>query len=95
MIAFAGQIYTFAIFQAALLLLPDKFSLSQFYNELISLSYRGDFRMSFGEDKNKIGRIAEGSRVQLNQIYMPLLKADKDVSIQGCIIEQVTTFLSE
>uniref|UniRef100_A0AAF5Q0U5 Phosphatidate cytidylyltransferase, mitochondrial n=1 Tax=Wuchereria bancrofti TaxID=6293 RepID=A0AAF5Q0U5_WUCBA len=74
--------------QAALLLLPDKFSLSQFYNELISLSYRGDFRMSFGEDKNKIGRIADGSRAQLNQIYVPLLKADEDVFIQGRTIEQ-------
>lgn len=51
--------------------------------------------MSFGEDKNKIGRIAEGSRVQLNQIYIPLLKADKYISIQGSTIEQVTIFLSE
>uniref|UniRef100_A0A8R1TWX2 Phosphatidate cytidylyltransferase, mitochondrial n=1 Tax=Onchocerca volvulus TaxID=6282 RepID=A0A8R1TWX2_ONCVO len=74
--------------QAALLLMPDKFMLPQLYNEIISLSYRGDFRMLFGEDKNKIGRIAEGSRAQLNQIYLPLLKADKDVSIQGCTIEQ-------
>ncbi|VDK71944.1 unnamed protein product [Onchocerca ochengi] len=74
--------------QAALLLMPDKFMLPQLYNEIISLSYRGDFRMLFGEDKNKIGRIAEGSRAQLNQIYVPLLKADKDVSIQGCTIEQ-------
>lgn len=82
-------------FQAALLLMPDKFMLPQLYNEIISLSYRGDFRMLFGEDKNKIGRIAEGSRAQLNQIYLPLLKADKDVSIQGCTIEQVTMFLSE
>uniref|UniRef100_A0A0R3S027 Phosphatidate cytidylyltransferase, mitochondrial n=1 Tax=Elaeophora elaphi TaxID=1147741 RepID=A0A0R3S027_9BILA len=73
---------------ATLLLLPDKFSLSQFYNELVSLSYRGDFRMSFGENKNKIERIAEGSRAQLNQIYMPLLKADKYVSIQGHAVEQ-------
>lgn len=87
--------HTFTIFQAALLFLPDKFSLSQFYNELVSLSYRGDFRMSFGEDKNKIGRIAEGNRAQLNQIYMPFLKADKYISIQGDTIEQVTTFLSE
>ncbi|CAG9537769.1 unnamed protein product [Cercopithifilaria johnstoni] len=74
--------------QATLLLLPDKFSLSQFYNELISLSYRGDFRMSFGEDKNKIRRIAEGSKTQLNQIYAPLLEADKYISIQGCTVEQ-------
>ncbi|VDK86904.1 unnamed protein product [Litomosoides sigmodontis] len=78
----------FSALQAALLFLPDKFSLSQFYDELVSLSYRGDFRMSFGEDKNKIGRIAEGSRAQLNQIYMPFLEADKYISIQGGTIEQ-------
>ncbi|EJW86259.1 hypothetical protein WUBG_02828 [Wuchereria bancrofti] len=66
----------------------NRSSALQFYNELISLSYRGDFRMSFGEDKNKIGRIADGSRAQLNQIYVPLLKADEDVFIQGRTIEQ-------
>ncbi|MCP9260941.1 Phosphatidate cytidylyltransferase, mitochondrial [Dirofilaria immitis] len=84
----AGRLQKHVVDLAALLLLPDKFILPQFYNEIISLSYRGDFRMLFGEDKNKIRRIAEGSKTQLNQIYVPLLKADKDVSIQGCIIEQ-------
>uniref|UniRef100_A0A915PSM6 Phosphatidate cytidylyltransferase, mitochondrial n=1 Tax=Setaria digitata TaxID=48799 RepID=A0A915PSM6_9BILA len=74
--------------QAALLFLPDKFTLSQFYDEIIWLSYRGDFRMLFGEDKNKIKKIAEGSKTQLSQIYLPLLKADNNVSIQGHIIEQ-------
>ncbi|KAM3721440.1 Phosphatidate cytidylyltransferase [Dirofilaria immitis] len=87
-ISFAMKKNRLSASQAALLLLPDKFILPQFYNEIISLSYRGDFRMLFGEDKNKIRRIAEGSKTQLNQIYVPLLKADKDVSIQGCIIEQ-------
>ncbi|OZC12915.1 hypothetical protein X798_00550 [Onchocerca flexuosa] len=87
-ITFAMKKNRSSALQAALLLLPDKFMLPQLYNEIISLSYRGDFRMLFGEDKNKIERIAEGSRTQLNQIYVPLLKADKDVSIQGCTIEQ-------
>lgn len=51
--------------------------------------------MSFGEDKNKIEKIAGGSKTQLYQLYEPLLKADKDVSVQGHIIEQVIAFSSE
>ncbi|VDM95442.1 unnamed protein product [Thelazia callipaeda] len=77
--------------QAALLFLPDKFTLLQLYEELISLSYRGDFRMVFGEDKNKIKGIAVGSKAQLNQIYIPLLKADTDVSLKNDIVEQDTS----
>ncbi|VDN29414.1 unnamed protein product [Gongylonema pulchrum] len=76
--------------QAALLLLPDKFTLDQFYAEIVSLSYRGDFRLLFGEDRAKIRKIAEGSRAELEQIYLPLLKTSNDVSVQYSNVEQDT-----
>lgn len=68
-------------FQAALLLLPEEFTLERLYTEIVSLSYRGDFRMSFGEDKNKIGKIVAGNRAYMDELYVPLLKADKRISL--------------
>lgn len=47
--------------------------------------------MSFGEDRNKIMKIAEGSRDELDHVYLPLLKADEYVSLQGHTVEQVAT----
>ena len=39
---------------AALLLLPENFSLNEFYTKVASLSYSGDMRVGIAEDRNKI-----------------------------------------
>ena len=39
------------------------------YETLCGLSYHGDFRMTFGEDKNKVKKISKGSFEELKQIY--------------------------
>ena len=53
----------------SLLLLPEKFTEQMLYDTLCGLSYNGDFRMTFGEDKNKVKKISKGSFEELKQIY--------------------------
>ncbi len=55
---------------AALLLLPEQFAKRDLYREICSLSYRGDVRMAFAEDKSKIENIVAGSERELDGIYL-------------------------
>ncbi|KAE7996407.1 hypothetical protein FH972_001136 [Carpinus fangiana] len=49
-----------AAVSAALLLLPPKFTEEDLYAKICSLSYMGDLRMLFAEDKNKVKKIVQG-----------------------------------
>ncbi|XP_059439628.1 uncharacterized protein LOC132172194 isoform X3 [Corylus avellana] len=49
-----------AAISAALLLLPPKFTEEDLYAKICSLSYMGDLRMLFAEDKNKVKKIVQG-----------------------------------
>lgn len=60
--------------RAALLQLPETFDAGQLYKTITGLSYNGDFRMIFGEDKNKINNIVSGQLDEFDQIYLPVLK---------------------
>mmetsp|Transcript_6013 Transcript_6013/g.15511 ORF Transcript_6013/g.15511 Transcript_6013/m.15511 type:complete len:352 (-) Transcript_6013:111-1166(-) len=55
---------------AALLLLPEQFAKRDLYREICTLSYRGDVRMAFAEDKSKIENIVAGSEEELDRIYL-------------------------
>jgi translocator assembly and maintenance protein 41 len=62
---------------AALLILPDKFSEFEFYSMITSISYNGDFRMIFGENKNKVSNIVSPQVENFRSLYMPILEIFK------------------
>ena len=81
---------------AALLLEGGIFTEEEFYATITSLSYTGDFRMTIGEDKNKILNIVRPNIERFRMIYEPILMQDKHVHFnksQG-VIEQSTDFAS-
>lgn len=64
--------------RAAILQLPETFDSVQLYTAITSLSYNGDLRMLFGEDKNKIHNIVTGQMDKFNQLYLPIIKLNQN-----------------
>eukprot|EP01084_Bolivina_argentea_P050152 92220_1 len=52
----------------------NKFKVDDVLYKIISISYLGDDRMIFGEDKHKIQKILDGSKEYLLKIYKPFLQ---------------------
>lgn len=59
--------------RTALLCLPESFSEVDFYLQVASLSYMGDFRMTFGEDRNKVDNIVSPNVRYFRELYDPVL----------------------
>lgn len=59
---------------AALLLLPSNFSEDELYAKICGLSYMGDIRMLFAEDKNKVKKIVQGQFNLFQTMYKPILE---------------------
>ncbi|KAK4879312.1 hypothetical protein RN001_007458 [Aquatica leii] len=59
---------------AALLILPETFTEYQFYHTICNLSYAGDFRMFFGENKNKVDNIVKPQILQFRTLYKLFMK---------------------
>lgn len=67
---------------AVLLLLPEHFTEINFFKKIAGMSYNGDFRMIFGENKDKIDNIVVPQLDHFKQLYEPILKHfDKYVDI--------------
>ncbi|WRX15863.1 Phosphatidate cytidylyltransferase [Theobroma cacao] len=63
-----------AAVSAALLLLPPKFTEEDLYAKICSLSYMGDLRMLFAEDRNKVKKIVQGQFDLFQSMYKPFLE---------------------
>lgn len=58
---------------ACLLQLPEEFTEEELFQTLAGLSYKGDFRMVVGEDRNKIKNIVNAQLPLFNEIYQAYL----------------------
>ncbi|KAJ8046912.1 Phosphatidate cytidylyltransferase, mitochondrial [Holothuria leucospilota] len=59
--------------RTALLLLPERFTSEQLFHTIAGLSYHGDFRMTFGENKNKVDNIVGANLEHFQEYYKPYL----------------------
>lgn len=64
---------------AALLLLPEKFTEFELYRSISNLSYAGDFRMIFGENRDKVNNIVRPQVDNFRNLYIPIFKHLKHV----------------
>ncbi|XP_038998374.1 phosphatidate cytidylyltransferase, mitochondrial-like isoform X2 [Hibiscus syriacus] len=67
-----------AAVSAALLLLPPKFTEEDLYAKICSLSYMGDLRMLFAEDRNKVKKIVRGQFDLFRTMYKTFLLEYED-----------------
>ncbi|CAA6664700.1 unnamed protein product [Spirodela intermedia] len=69
---------------AALLLSEPEFTEEELYSKICSLSYMGDLRMLFAEDKNKVKKIVRGSSGAFQEMYRPFIV---EYLIEGQLLE--------
>lgn len=73
---------------AALLMLGRRFTEQELYLAIAGLSYAGDFRMTFGEDRNKVAKIVQPQVANFRDIYQPIL----EVSMANLVVATADGF---
>ena len=78
----------------ALLCLPVTFSEIEFYLQVACLSYMGDFRMTFGEDKNKVDNIVFSNIASFRDLYSHVLdnlalERQERIDANGCNVHHI------
>ncbi|XP_038282343.1 phosphatidate cytidylyltransferase, mitochondrial isoform X3 [Canis lupus familiaris] len=63
----------------AFLMLPESFSEEDLFIEIAGLSYSGDFRMVFGEDKTKVLNIVKPNIAHFRELYGNILQDNPQV----------------
>ncbi|CAL0324802.1 unnamed protein product [Lupinus luteus] len=84
-----------AAMSAALLLLPSEFTEADLYAKVCSLSYMGDLRMLFAEDKNKVKKIVAGQFGLFHSMYKPFLEeyeAKKLLRLSSTVNHQIKVY---
>lgn len=60
--------------RTALILLPERFTYFDLFYEIAQMSYKGDFRMTFGEKKDKVRNIVQPQIEAFGKLYLPHLR---------------------
>ncbi|KAK9466152.1 mitochondrial matrix Mmp37 [Lipomyces arxii] len=80
----ANQRNLFSVIRTALLLLPERFTETELYTTIASLSYMGDPRMQVGaENPNKVANIVANQMQNFYRLYAPLIDTLPNVGIVG------------
>jgi mitochondrial translocator assembly and maintenance protein 41 len=60
--------------RAALLMLPERFTEEDLFLKIAGISYRGDFRMIFGENPHKVFNIVYAQSDAFKEKYAPIIQ---------------------